>query len=91
MRIARAAILQSREVATCVSSGRGYPDMSVFRNAVYRRNFSPGGGVCDPFSVRRPSRLVFATGSLSDLPNLSLQVHRKNIRVVERVGIRFMV
>src|SRR6185369_4714348 len=91
LRVASASILRRGQVATTVSSGRCDPDVSVFRDTVYRRNFPSGGGVGDPFAVRRPRRLVFATARLSDLAHLSLQVNRKNIRVVEGIGIRFVI
>src|ERR1700686_1065923 len=49
-----------------------HPHVSVFRYAINSRHVALGGRVSDPFSIGRPCRFVFATGSLGDLTYLSL-------------------
>ena len=65
--------------------------MSVFRYAVDRSDVPLCCCVRDPFSIRRPCRFVFAAGRIGELTRLCLQIDGKDVRVIFRVGIRFVV
>src|SRR5258707_821105 len=65
--------------------------MSVFGDTIDRGDIAFGGGIGDPFSIRRPGWFVLTPGSAGDLAHLSLQVRGKNVRVVVGVGIRFVI
>ena len=87
----RAPVQIRSQLASTISTRRRNPNVSVFRDAIDRCDVAPGGGVSDPFPIRRPRRFVFAARCLRNLTDLGLQIDGEDIGVVIRVRIGFVI
>src|SRR2546423_2417784 len=87
----RAPVQVRGYLASTISTYRRNPNVAVFRDAIDRCDVAPGGGVSDPFPIRRPRRFVFAARCLRNLTYLGLQIDGEDIGVVIRVRIGFVI